>query len=373
MRSMSSLPAAEKRGYIQTLAEPEDICRYTSPDDSTLAFPPSPVDLNLLLEWPQRSRPQWTGIFAASIAFHFVLFLLAIQIPSAVQNEPHQVELHHIPLYLPRDVMTQKEPNRGKLSKQIDLADLTASQQLHARPAAPRPTTKRFELPKQAPIPKPLKTTPQILPEAPAVALNQAPAPIPLGNPNGITAPPPAAPSTSPFEDVGTQAPPSVHPKLAPPKSGVQSAINGIAQDANGRHLIISDDSPSEPGMGAPGSLSRPEGQHASVELQSDPEGADFKPYLRQILAIVRANWRRVIPESARMGTLRGRTVIEFIISRDGSIPKLVTADSSGSEPLDRAAVAGLSMSNPLPPLPADFKGYQIRLAFSFAYNMPAQ
>jgi hypothetical protein len=40
---------------------------------------------------------------------------------------------------------------------------------------------------------------------------------------------------------------------------------------------------------------------------------------------------------------------------------------------LDRAAVAGLSMSNPLPPLPAEFKGEQVRLAFSFAYNMAAQ
>ena len=109
------------------------------------------------------------------------------------------------------------------------------------------------------------------------------------------------------------------------------------------------------------------------MELQSDPNGADFKVYLRTILAIVRANWRKVIPESARMGTLRGRTVIEFIIDRNGSIPKLVTANTSGSEPLDRAAVAGLSMSNPLPPLPADFKGLQVRLAFTFAYNMPAQ
>lgn len=370
---MSRLPAVEKRGFIQTLAEPEDIRRCTSPGESVIAFPPSPAPLNLLLEWPRRSGPQWTGIFGASIALHFILFLIAIQIPSAVQNEPQRVELHHIPLYLPRDVMTQREPNRRKLSKQIDLADLTASQQSQARPTAPSPSAKRFEMPKQAPVPKPVKTTPQILPEAPAVALNQAPAPLPLGSPNGITAPPPPVPSTSPFEDIGSQAPPSAHPKLAPLKSGIQAAINGVAQEANGRHLIISDDSPSEPSLGAPGSLNRPEGQHASVELQSDPQGADFKPYLRQILAIVRANWRRVIPESVRMGTLRGRTVVEFIISRDGSIPKLVTADPSGSEPLDRAAVAGLSMSNPLPPLPADFKGYQIRLAFSFAYNMPAQ
>jgi TonB family protein len=65
--------------------------------------------------------------------------------------------------------------------------------------------------------------------------------------------------------------------------------------------------------------------------------------------------------------------VVEFIINRDGSIPKLVTAESSGLDPLDRAAIAGLSMSNPLPPLPADYKGFQIRLAFSFAYNMAAE
>ena len=104
----------------------------------------------------------------------------------------------------------------------------------------------------------------------------------------------------------------------------------------------------------------------------SDPEGADFKAYLTRILAIVKSNWRRVIPESARMGTLHGRTVMEFIINRDGSIPKLVTAQSSGSEPLDRAAVAGLSMSNPLPALPPDYKGFQVRLAFTFSYNLPA-
>jgi TonB family protein len=113
--------------------------------------------------------------------------------------------------------------------------------------------------------------------------------------------------------------------------------------------------------------------QHAAVELESDPQGADFKPYLARILAIVRSNWRTVIPESVRMGTRRGRTVVEFAINRDGSIPKLVIADPSGSEPLDRAAVAGLSMSNPLPPLPSDYKGLQVRLAFSFSYNMPAQ
>ena len=149
--------------------------------------------------------------------------------------------------------------------------------------------------------------------------------------------------------------------------------MNGTTQKGNGSNIVISDDSATQPMTGSPGTIGQAGAQHAAVELQSDPQGADFKPYLAQILAIVRANWRKVIPMSARMGMLRGRTTLEFIISRNGSIPKLVLADSSGVEPLDRAAIAGLSMSNPLPPLPADYKGFQVRLAFSFAYNMPSQ
>ena len=63
---------------------------------------------------------------------------------------------------------------------------------------------------------------------------------------------------------------------------------------------------------------------------------------------------------------------VSFVVNQDGSIPKLVIADPSGLDPLDRAAVAGLSMSNPLPPLPKDFKGPFIRLQFSFNYNLPS-
>ena len=177
-------------------------------------------------------------------------------------------------------------------------------------------------------------------------------------------------PKESPFQNVGSEGLSNSNTALKPPKASVDSAI---AQSGSGRHLSISDDLPSETAPGTPGSIGNTGGHHAAIELKSDPQGADFKPYLTRILAIVRANWRRVLPDSVRMGTLRGRTTVEFIINRDGSIPKLVMADSSGLDPLDRAAVAGLSMSNPLPPLPSDYKGFQVRLAFSFSYNMPAQ
>jgi TonB family protein len=76
-----------------------------------------------------------------------------------------------------------------------------------------------------------------------------------------------------------------------------------------------------------------------------------------------------VIPESAKLGR-RGRVAIQFIIARDGSVPRLVIASASGADPLDRAAVAGISASNPFPPLPAEYKGQDIRLQFVFLYNV---
>jgi TonB family protein len=98
--------------------------------------------------------------------------------------------------------------------------------------------------------------------------------------------------------------------------------------------------------------------------------GVDFRPYLIRVLAAVRRNWFAVMPESARMG-MRGKAVIQFAIAKNGSVPKLVIQMPSGSEHLDRAAVAGISASNPFPPLPEEFRGNQIRLQLVFAYNMP--
>jgi TonB family protein len=135
---------------------------------------------------------------------------------------------------------------------------------------------------------------------------------------------------------------------------------------------VVSDEGTAKAPPSMPGSQGSQGHMNSAIELQTDPQGADFKPYLVRILAIVRRNWFNVLPVSAQMGVLRGRTVIQFVVNRDGSIPKLVIADPSGAPPLDRAAVAGLSMSNPLPPLPPEFKGLYIRLQFSFNYNMPS-
>ena len=67
---------------------------------------------------------------------------------------------------------------------------------------------------------------------------------------------------------------------------------------------------------------------------------------------------------------MRGVVLLQFIIGRDGNLDKVVIALPSGTESLDRAAVASLSASVPFPPLPKDFRGKEVRLQFSFKYNV---
>lgn len=339
-------------------------------------LPPSNVPLNLLIEWPlEPAASPWRKILAGSILLHVLLFFAAIRFPGFITpTEPtHRVIVRTVPLYLPPDLLTQREPNKQKVSKTIDLADLHPAPAERPREAAPPPGRRHFEIPQQtAPRKAAAKNNPQIMAEAPKVARIQPSGPVPPGVATGLPPAKTPPPAPGPFENIGSDAPLNPHPTLVP-KVTVQAAIDALAQNARDSHLGVGDDSNTNPSPRVPGSIGQSAAPHAAVELQSDPQGADFKPYLMRILTIVRANWRRVVPESARMGALRGRTVMEFIIDRDGSIPKIVVANSSGSDPLDRAALAGLSMSNPLPPLPADYKGFEVRLAFTFSYNLPSQ
>ena len=155
-------------------------------------------------------------------------------------------------------------------------------------------------------------------------------------------------------------------------RGGLMEGPHNSIEDAGkkamraGGTVSISESDLQMPGV-APGAQNK---GASSLELLSDPMGVDFRPYLTRVLAVVRRNWFLVLPEGARMGQ-RGRTVVQFSIAKDGSVPKLVIHAPSGSQPLDRAAVSGISMSNPLPPLPNEYKGDVLQLQLVFSYNMP--
>jgi TonB family protein len=326
-------------------------------------LPPSDYPLELSLDWgSERSSRQFAAIGAGSVLLHLIAFLLALKIPSLVQPRlPERVIVQHkTPLYFPRE-LTQKAPNRNKITKQIDLASLIASQNEQQRQqASPNAAARHFEPPQNVGVPQTNKI-PRILPDAPNLAVNQAQTDVGSGALDGLSAsPPPPNANPSQFQTAGTPAPPKIAPPKAPPPPGVVRPGS-------------SNESESAPAPALPGLTGQIGNQRPAIELLSDPQGADFKPYLEQILAIVRANWRSALPEAVLQHKVRGRSVIQFIISRDGSIAKVILAEPSGVTSLDLAASSSLMRSSPLPRLPADFKGYQVKLAFTFDYNMPIQ
>jgi len=275
------------------------------------------------------------------------------------------------------DVLTQLAPNKGKVSPEFNLSSLPPRPEQASRQQSPgaaalprrtfrlpdRPTNTPAKPTMEAPAP-PAVDTAQVRTNTPPPALGQ-----------NVTIPPPQIdPQEKPklaFERPGINigsAQGVGRSAIPKPVTTVEEAARQVARGA-GKGLIVGDEdatpgaSPISPSVPIPGKLG------SAVELLSDPQGVDFWPYLVKVLTAVRRNWFAVIPESARFGR-QGKTVIQFAINRDGSVPKLVIATPSGAEALDRAAVAGISASNPFLPLPPEFKGSQVRLQFVFKYNV---
>jgi len=160
--------------------------------------------------------------------------------------------------------------------------------------------------------------------------------------------------------------------KLQPPvspkaifKTGPMSASREIEQAANaaaathGRYAGDEGDL----GMGQ-----RQRTARMGPEILSDTMGVDFGPYMAIILREVKRNWIRLIPDSAAYK--KGEVTITFRILKDGRAKDITYEISSGDNALDRAAYAGISASDPFPPLPAEFTGPDLTLRFGFFYNL---
>jgi TonB family protein len=341
----------------------------------TVVAPPADADLQLLTQWGSPgdgARLGKAGVL--SILFHIMVAVLLLALPDT-WNEPQRVPEHHpivTPLYLERPTeLTQRAPNKKPISKEFDsVAELERSK-IQIPQGAPSTSRPRAFRP-AAPQPPPQKATAP-LPEAPKVDITQPNTQVPL-----LTQ---ATPQIEPVEKpkITLENPAAPPPPVAPgrsqvaiPNASVDNAIREAIRSTPSGGLVVGDLDLNGPGGVGPGINMPPTPgiQGSNLELLSDPHGVDFRPYLMQVLAAVRRNWMAVYPESARLGR-RGRVGIQFSISRIGSVPKLVITSPSGTEALDRAAVAGISASNPFPPLPSEYKSDRIVLQFNFAYNMP--
>jgi TonB family protein len=352
----------------------------------TFQVPPVVFDepeLHLLTEWQdvdRGRRASWAalGAIVVHIGFYFSAVAINEYLPLPEIRRSQSVDVRKsIPLILPPSLLTQREPNRSKVAKLLKLENLVASPNVH-------PTPKVSSNPPAAPVGRPAPPVPVPVLEPPQVKIAEAPPPLPgvapnLPGPPTVKPPPQIQAEEKPklsFETPGVAtAKPGGMSRIEAPKTGIQEAIRGAARPGAGG-ISVGDtgvDQQITPGIGqVPGQPGSSPRQASSLDLLSDPMGVDFKPYLTRVLAAVRKNWFSVIPESARFGR-RGKVVLQFSIDRAGAVPKLVIVMPSGTEAFDRAAVAGISASNPFPPLPADFRGDQIRLQLAFFYNVPSR
>jgi TonB family protein len=346
---------------------------------------PGEIDtgLRLLVELPVE-RPQ-IGSWAVSLIVHAAALAVVVLSPPGTfqRTAPPAAPRGVATLVAPPDILTQRTPNQGRVGREVSLEDLLPQRRIFVPPGAPAlaRTRARSAAPaeaKPAPTPVPMSEPPQLA--ASGFANTHTP---PLGSGAEAIAPPPPPqiqPEEKPklaFERPGAPSPvPSpgglAPGRLTPPSasSSVTEAIRAAARQGGSGQTVGDVDLPGSGGLGRGLSQRGSPGRTSSaLELMSDPMGVDFKPYLIRILAAVKRNWLVIIPETARLGRT-GRVQIQFAINRDGSVPKLVIAMPSGTEALDRAAVAGISASTPFPPLPTDFQGSQVRLQFTFTYNM---
>ncbi len=346
----------------------------------TVGPPPVDEELNLLTDWGDpNARARMPKAAIGSVLFHIAAIVILINLPSGSYQEPKTEEKPHIvtPLVIPAE-LTQKAPNKGKITKEFDAREEAPRQALN-HPPAPPPTAPNPQPPRPAVIPAPPSPKP-------AAALPAMPEPPKLEAPK--EQPKPDMPAVA---QITPQLPPQIQPTEAPkmplenvppasrplppgrgripiPGTDLHDVMSDVIHGSNG--IAIGDQGAlgsgygsinQAPGNGVPG---------AAMQLLSDPGGADFIPYIRQILQTIKRNWLAVQPESVRMGR-RGKVVLQFQIKTNGVVDKVVFEEHSGADALDCAAVAGISASNPLPPLPAEFKGDRVVLRLNFMYNMP--
>jgi TonB family protein len=332
----------------------------------TVAPTPVEPELNLLTQWydpadSDRRRRAAIATVLVHIAAISILFLL----PESFFEEKHPPEVvrHITPvIFEPLTKLTQRAPNPSKVVKEFSAHEAKALPHPPApppMPPAPKPAPVRQAAIPQAPPPKPA----QALPEPPKVETAVKAPKIDVPQLGTIPPPPKIQAQESPkmpLENL-SQGPP---PVLPPEKRVV--TVPDASPTAILKNLGGGSPQPQLPPAGTdtePSALQLP-------QLITDAQGVDFAPYLRVILQTVKRNWQSVMPEAVHLGRT-GKVSIVFSVGREGQVIKMVISTTSGIDSFDKAAVAGISMSNPFPPLPAAFKGDHIAVQFNFAYNTP--
>jgi TonB family protein len=311
------------------------------------------------------SRSRQREAFWISVVVHLILVILIINSPKFEKYLPKRAVL----MVSPNDLLRQKEltylelpPDTQKVPKRPE-SNIISDKDRMATSRTPQ--LNREELKKildsarsGAPGPgRPPAQQQQPTPPAPAGAQN-APAPQQSQ---------PERPPVVQDQVAKLQPPPVARPK---PSFGGTAMSPGSAIEQAARAAAANRGGYGESGDYGLGAGRQPTKAVGALDVLSDTMGVDFSPYLARVLHDVRENWYRLIPESAQAPLMKkGKVSIEFAILKDGRVTGMQYISGSGDVALDRAAYAGITASNPFPPLPNEFGGQYLALRFHFFYN----
>ncbi len=209
----------------------------------------------------------------------------------------------------------------------------------------------------------------------------------PGGNPGNPAPPAPAAGSAPAAAQANASAPPvqqqtatNTTPALTTPQpSPTRNPFAGVRNSPSWVEQAASATAPGRPGSvfgdrGGLGSGIRSQANRMGpAEILADTQGVDFSPYLARLVAVVKRNWYEMIPESARAPFYEyGEVVIEFNIRPNGQFEDIQIIAPSGKLPMDLAAKASITSTDPFEPLPREWRPDRsgpFRLRFHYFYN----
>jgi len=114
---------------------------------------------------------------------------------------------------------------------------------------------------------------------------------------------------------------------------------------------------------GGTGNIGNPGGGGGAPGIDALRE-PDFGPYMRELQRRIKMNW------DPPKGNESKRVVLLFKIAKDGRLLSCRVSKSSGLPTADQAALKAVELTAPFRPLPADFKGQNIDIQFTFDYNV---
>lgn len=210
-------------------------------------------------------------------------------------------------------------------------------------PAKPAPPTARpSAMPTSSPTPVAKPTSPFAVPVPQNAPVGKTLSTGPIGGTSAATGSAKSGGASVPGRSSGAYAP---RPSLSPSSSG---GSGQLSRGSSG---------------GGTGNVGNPGGGGGAPGIDALRE-PDFGPYMRELQRRIKLNW------DPPKGNESKTVVLLFKIAKDGRLLSCRVNRSSGLPSADQAALKAVELTAPFRPLPADFKGQNIDIQFTFDYRV---